>query len=120
MKPDEMKQDFPFITRLSQSVSHEIGLCLIDSGEAAISFGDETSGKIACQSGQPTLLFHTHPFGTARISEGDIEGLLKAEETIKNLEYCVGAIKDDEPVINCVTVEVVKEQNRSVLSLSGK
>jgi hypothetical protein len=115
-----MKGDFNFITRLSQSVNREIGLCLVETGEAAISFGDEKSAKIGCPKGEPKIIFHTHPLGTATPSAGDIGGLLHADISIEDAEYCVGAMKDGEPIVKCVSVEVIKERNRVVLSLSEK
>jgi hypothetical protein len=104
IKKTDIQKDLDFFTRLSSTLNREIGICVCDNGESSIAFGNECSGQIRCGECEPKILFHTHPSGTAHPSIGDIQGIANAEGQIKDAEYCVGALKDGVPDINCIKI----------------
>ncbi|MGQ9641830.1 MAG: hypothetical protein ACUVUF_06925 [Candidatus Bathycorpusculaceae bacterium] len=107
-------RDFEFFTRLSNTFKREIGVCLCNDGEAFLTFGGERSGQIRCGQCESFLLFHTHPFGKPLPSEGDLLHLLNHEGKLDNVAYCVGAMENNKPEVNCV--KITKRGNRLKIS----
>lgn len=111
-----MKGDMNTLTEFSTFLHREIGLCVCETGENFLTFGDETSGQIHCGACNPKVLFHTHPAGTPTPSREDINGLVKAKADLNNVEYCIGAMDGKKPKVKCFNVS--KKRNHLQLGFN--
>lgn len=98
-----MKGDLNTLTRFSAFLNREIGLCVCETGENFLTFGDDTSGHIHCGACKPEMLFHTHPLGRPIPSATDMNSLVKADADLDNVEYCIGAMDGKKPKVKCFT-----------------
>jgi len=108
MNADEMKDDLNTLTRFSSFLNREIGLCVCETGENFLTFGDETSGHIHCGACNPKVLFHTHPLGRPIPSATDMNSLVKADRDLNGVEYCIGAMVGKKPKVKCFNVSKSK------------
>lgn len=109
MQPDDTKT-LDALTRFSEIVRREIGVCVCEDGQTTMTFGDDHSGQIRCVSDEPIFLFHTHPKGLPLPSAVDLATLMNIDGE-GDLTYCIGALQNGESKIKCF--EVSKHGNKT-------